>query len=135
MCGRLFRKCSLLLVLLLCSPFLFSQPSVVEIDPLGIYEISGRQLIELRTERTLRETQLVALALELRMSKRGLTEVQNEWTISQRAIAELETSSMTLSELARSAELRATRYKNLSIVLGSTTAAGLLFIAFTVFGR
>ncbi len=134
---KLSRRRLLGLALVLCSPLLFSQPSGddLEIDPLGIYEISGRQLIELRTERTLRETQLVALSLELETSRAGLTAVQSELTISRKAIDELETSSMMLSDAARSAELRMMRYRSLSIVLGTTTAGGALFILAVIFGR
>ncbi len=135
MCGRSFRKCLLLLALALCSPLLFSQPSAVEIDPLGIYEISGRQLTELQDTLTTQQIQLDELALELATSRLDLTGVQNELTTSEKAIVGLRTSSMELSEMARSAERRAGMFRSLSIVLGTTTAGGVLFILFTVFGR
>ena len=134
-CGRKSRTGVWLGLVLfcLCSGLSFGQSSV-EIDPLGIYEISGKQLIKSRTEQMLQETQLVALSLDLEMSKHDLTEVQNELTISERAIGELEGSSMRLSELAQSAERRASRYKSLAILLGVTTAGGVLFIVATVLG-
>ena len=131
MYGKSFRRCSLLLVLLLLCSWLYSQDA--EIDPAGIYEISGTQLIQLRDTLTMQETQLDALELELATSRKALTEVQNELTTSEKAIGELETSSMELSRLALSAETRATRYSRLCIVLGVTTAGGVLFALFTIF--
>ena len=132
MYGKSFRRCSLLLVLLLLCSWLYSQET--EIDPAGIYEISGTQLIELRDTLTTQEIQLDALELELATSRKALTEVQNELTTSEAATNALEASSMELSELALSAETRATRYRSLCIVLGTTTAGGILFALFTLFG-
>ncbi len=134
-CGARFgagsRRALLLSVLLLCSSWLYSQDAI---DPLGIYEISGRQLIELQDTLTTQLIQLDELALELETSRRDLTEVQNELTTSEKAIAGLRTSSMELSAMARSAERRAGMFRSLSIVLGTTTAGGVLFILFTIFG-
>ncbi len=132
MCGRLFRKSLLLSVLLLCSSWLYSQGAI---DPLGIYEIFGRQLIELQGTLTTQRIQLDELALELETSRLDLIGVQNELTTSEKAIVGLRTSSMELSEMARSAERRAGMFRSLSIVLGTTTAGGVLFILFTAFGR
>ncbi len=128
MSGKYCRKCLLLLVLVLCSPFLFSQPLgdvVPEFDPWGIYEVLGWRLIELQNERTLRETTISELETTL---KRQLTNCD-------KAITDLETSSLTSLERARSAESRAMRYRSISIVLGTTTAGGVLFILATIFGR
>lgn len=133
MYGKSSRRCLLVSALLLLSSWLFSQDA--EIDPAGIYEISGRQLMQLRDTLTMQETQLDALELELVTSRKALTEVQNELTTSEAATNALETSSMELSELALSAETRATRYRSLCIVLGTTTAGGVLFILATIFGR
>jgi len=130
--GTSSRRCLPLLALLLLCSSLYSQE--VEIDPAGIYEISGKQLIELRDTLTMQETQLDALEAELTRSRQGLTAVQNELTTSEKAIDALETSSMELSRLARSAEIRATMFRSLSIVLGTTTAGGVLFILATIFG-
>ena len=116
-------------LLLLCSS-LYSQ----EIDPAGIYEISGKQLIELRDTLMMQETQLDALEAELMRSRLGLTAVQDSLLISEKAIDALEASSMELSALARSAEIRATMFRSLCIVLGTTTAGGILFILATIFG-
>lgn len=130
MCGKSFCRCWVtLLLLLLC----FSV-GAEEIDPAGIYEISGRQLIELRDTLTTQETQLDALEQELEISSQALTAVQNDLTISENAIDAHEASSMELSKLARSAEIRATRYRSLCIVLGTTAAGGVLFILATLFG-
>ncbi len=135
-CGRRFGGASrlglLLSVLLLCSSWLYSQDAI---DPLGIYEISGRRLIELQDTLTTQRTQLDELALELQTSRQDLTAVQNELTTSEKAIAGLRTSSMELSEMVRSVEQRMMMFRSLSIALGITTAGGVLFILFTVFGR
>lgn len=131
-CGRRSKRCLLGLALLLCSSALYCQDAI---EPFGIYEISGAQLIELSDTLTTQETQLDALAQELAMSRRTLTGVQNELTISEAAINAHEISSMELSAMVQSAESRATMFRSLSIVLGTTTAGGVLFMAFTVFGR
>ena len=125
MYGKSFKRCSVLLVLLLCSPSLFSQPSAVEIDPLGIYEISGAQLIALQTERIERETIINELS----------TRIETQSADCETAITDLETSSLTSLDRAQSAERRAGMFRSLSIVLGTTTVGGVLFILFTVFGR
>lgn len=116
---------------------LFSLPSFAQdaIDPQGIYEISGTKLIELRTTLTEQQTQLDALAAELARYKADLTVAQSELTTSEKAIAGLKASSMELSKKALSAETRATRLRSLSIVLGTTTAAGVLFILATILPR
>ena len=135
-CGRKSRTgCWLGLVLLcLCSALSFGQSSV-EIDPLGIYEISGARLIELQSTLTMQETQLDVLSRELETYRLDLTRVQSELTISKEATNALEASSMTLSALAQSAEIRATRYRSLSIFFGVTAAGGVLFILATIFGN
>ena len=127
-CGRKSRTgCWLALALLvLCSGLSFGQSSE-EIDPLGIYEITGGQLITLRTEREMRETRISELETRL-------TRVEEHSMSSDRAITDLEMYSMTLLEKAQSAEMRAGRFRDLSIVLGATTAGGVLFILFTIFG-
>ncbi len=134
-CGRRFGGASrlglLLSVLLLCSSWLYSRDAI---DPLGIYEISGAQLIELRATLRTQETQLDELALELERSRQDLIAVQNELTTSEKAIAGLRTSSMELSEMAQSAERRMMMFRSVSIVLGTTTAGGVLFILFTLLG-
>jgi len=119
--GRLSKPCLLLSVLLLCSSWLYSQDAI---DPLGIYEISGAQLITLQTERLERET--IISELEKRI------EIQS--ADCETAINDLETSSLISLETARSAEIRAGRYRSLAILLGITTAGGVLFILATVFG-
>ena len=129
--GRLSLWCWVMLLL----PLLCFSAGAEEIDPAGIYEISGTQLIELRDTLQTQETQLDALAQELTISRRALTGVQNDLTTSEAATNALEASSMELSELALSAERRATMYRSLSILLGTTTAGGVLFILFTVFGK
>lgn len=96
-----------------------------EIDPLGIYEISGAQLITLETERLERETIINELSKRI--------EIQSD--ACETAINDLEASSMMLSEKALSAEIRAGRFRDLSIVLGATTAGGVLFMLFTIFGN
>ena len=127
--GRKSRTgCWLALVLLCsCSALSFGQSSV-EIDPLGIYEISGAQLIELRTERETRETLISEYETRL-------TKIEMHSEESDRAISDLETLSTTLFGRVQSAEIRAGRYRDLSIVLGATTAGGVLFILFTIFGN
>ncbi len=128
MFAKLSRKLLLGLVLLSCSPLLFSQPSddaVPDFDPWGIYEVPGWRLIELQTERTLRETTISELE----------TTLESQLTNCDKAITDLETSSLTSLERARSAESRAMRYRSVSIVLGTTTAGGVLFILVTIFGR
>ncbi len=133
--GKLSKRCLLLSVLLLLPSALYSQSSDgPEFDPLGIYEVPGWKLIELQTERALRETQLTELSRERTTSKRALTAVRNELETLRRAIDELETSSMASLDRVRSAERRATMYRSLSIVLGTTTAGGVLFVLFTIFG-
>ena len=130
--GKSSRRCLPLLALLLLCSSLYSQDA--EIDPAGIYEISGMQLIELRDTLTTQETQLAELALGLETSRKDLTRVQNELATSENATNALEASSMELSGLARSAEIRAMRFRSLCIVLGTTTAGGILFILATIFG-
>ena len=124
----------LLLSLGLSSVSSYAQSSD-DIDPGWIYEISGAQLLTLRNTLATQEMQLMGLSQELQMSRRTLTVVQSEWQTSRKEIGMLEASSMILSEMALSAEARATRYRNLAIGLGTTTAGGVLFILFTIFGR
>lgn len=131
-CGKRSKLYLLLSVLLLCSSSLYSQ---AEIDPEGIYEISGTQLIELRDTLTRQETQLDALAQELETSRRTLIGVQSALMISERAIDELKTSLIELSNAVLSAEKRAGMFRSLSIVLGTTTAGGLVFMLATILGR
>ena len=135
-CGR---RCGagwplVLALLLFCSLSSYAQSSD-DIDPGWIYEISGAQLLTLRDTLATQEMQLMGLSQELQMSKRTLAVVQSEWQTSRKEIGMLEASSMILSEMALSAEARATRYRNLAIGLGATTAGGVLFILFTIFGR
>ncbi len=127
-CGKRSRMgCWLVLALLFsCSGLSFGQSSErPEIDPLGIYEVPGWRLIELQNERTLRETTISELEKTL----------ERQLTNCDKAITDLETSSLTSLERARSAELRMMRYRSLSIALGTATAGGVLFILATVFGR
>ena len=127
MSSKLSRRCWLLLVLLLCSPLLFSQPSddaVPEFDSRGIYEVPGWKLIELQNERIERET--ITNDLEKR--------IETQSDDCETAITDLETSSLTSLDRARSAERRMMMFRSLSIVLGTTKAGGALFILFTLLG-
>jgi len=132
--GKSYRKCLLLLVLVLCSPSSFSQPlagDAPEIDPSWIYEISGAQLMQLQETLLMQQQQLTLLAQELQMSRNTLIAVQDELRISKKALSSLEESSMTLSELAQSAEAQARRWRIGTIAATSVGVVGWLLYFLT----
>ncbi len=122
---------------LVASSGLFSQ----EVSEMTDAEIINELLINLDerenslTEREgisqLRDAELAARESDLESRETSLTERESSTLERENLLTEIEASLKSCEDDIN----RLTMYRSLSIVLGTTTAGGVLFILFTVFGR
>ena len=131
-CGRKLLLC-LVLFLVLCLPG-FSQ-DVSEMTDMEIIDellvnLENRESLLVESEALLQERSATLNERESDLETRDESLSERERLLQERenSLTEIETSSKSCAVVTR-------RLRSLSILLGTTTAGGVLFILFTIFGN